>query len=153
MKLIMNMATRKFGCPVRLPEAGVPAEASCDLSKSAVSRRFKVLRRTFGADTRNQRCQARNINSCLAPAYHAAVRRALKQAWAIDDAEKAKRLIRNLARRFDWEATNVAGSILAGLGEILPWSGLGCRLSSGAHWPAPIMSRQRAVSPDRFAGT
>ena len=40
-----NVATRKFGRAVRLPEAGVPAEAGSGLSKSAVSRRFKVLLR------------------------------------------------------------------------------------------------------------
>ena len=32
---------------------------------------------------------------------HASVRRALRQAWELDDAEKAERLLRNLARRLD----------------------------------------------------
>ena len=41
--MVMHMATRKFGRAVRLPEAGVSAEAGSGLSKSAVSRRFKVL--------------------------------------------------------------------------------------------------------------
>jgi hypothetical protein len=41
--MVMNMATRKFGRAVRLPEAGVPAKAGSGLSKSAVSRRFKAL--------------------------------------------------------------------------------------------------------------
>lgn len=39
--MVMNMATRKFGRAVRLPDAGVSAEAGSGLSKSAVSRRFK----------------------------------------------------------------------------------------------------------------
>ena len=41
--MVMNVATRKFGRAVRLPEAGVPAQAGSGLSKSTVSRRFKAL--------------------------------------------------------------------------------------------------------------
>src|SRR6516164_4272845 len=59
----------------------------------------KVIRRTFGA--------------------HASVRRALRQAWELDDADKAERLLRNLARRLDQDAPGVAASILEGLDEIL----------------------------------
>jgi len=214
--MVMNVATRKFGRAVRLPEAGVPAEAGSGLSKSAVSRRLKALsqakldewmssdlseldlvaiqidgmhlddhllmigavgievsgqkhplgvvegatentatvqalldnliergldpkgcylfivdgakalskalRRTFGADIPIQRCQihkARNITDRLAPKHHAAVRRALKQAWELNDADKAERLIRNLARRYEQEAPDVSRSILEGLDEIL----------------------------------
>ena len=50
---------------------------------------------------------------------HASVRRALRQAWELDDANKAERLLRNLARRLDQEAPGVAASILEGLDEIL----------------------------------
>src|SRR6056297_169561 len=91
----------------------------------------KALRRTFGADIPIQRCQvhkARNITDRLAPAHHAAVRRALKQAWEMDDAEKAERLIRNLARRFEQEAPDVSRSILEGLDEILTVVRLGLPL-------------------------
>ena len=214
--MVMNVAMRKFGRAVRLPEAGVPAQVGSGLSKSAASRRFKVLsqakldewmtsdlseldlvaiqldglhlddhllmigavgievsgqkhppggvegatgnaatvqalldnlfkrgldpegcylfivdgakalskalRRTFGADIPIQRCQihkARNITDRLPPRHHAAVRRALKQAWELNDADKAERLIRNLARRFEQEAPDVSRSILEGLDEIL----------------------------------
>jgi hypothetical protein len=47
------------------------------------------------------------------------VRRALKHARALNDAEKAERLIRTLARRFEQEAPDVSRSILEGLDEIL----------------------------------
>jgi putative transposase len=50
---------------------------------------------------------------------HASVRRALRQAWELDDADKAERLLRNLARRLDQEASGVAPSILEGLDEML----------------------------------
>lgn len=214
--MLMNVATRKVGRAVRLPEAGVPSEAGSGLSKSAVSRRFKALsqarlqdwmasdlsaldllviqtcglhmddnllmlgavgvdadgrkhplgvvegatenaatvqalldnlvdrglapdvcrlfivdgakaltkaiRRTFGADIPIQRCQihkARNITERIDPKLHAAVRRALRQAWEMDDADKAEKLLRNLARRLELEAPGVSRSILEGLDEIL----------------------------------
>ena len=50
---------------------------------------------------------------------HAAVRAVLRQAWGLDDADKAERLIRNLARRLEQQAPGVAASILEGLDEIL----------------------------------
>lgn len=223
--MLINVATRKFGRAVRLPEAGVSTEPGSGLSKSAVSRRFKALtetrlaewmasdlsqldllviqidglhlddkllmigavgidvggekhplgvvegatenaatvqalldnliergldptvcrlfivdgakaltkaiRRTFGADVPIQRCQvhkARNITERIDPKLHAAVRRALRQAWEIDDAEKAERLLRNLARRLEPEAPGVSKSILEGLDEILTVSRLGLPL-------------------------
>jgi len=82
----------------------------------------KVIRRTFGVHTPIQRCQihkARNVTERLPKPLHAAVRRALRQAWELDDADKAERLLRNLARRLDQEAPGVAASILEGLDEIL----------------------------------
>jgi putative transposase len=82
----------------------------------------KVIRRTFGAHTPIQRCQihkARNVKERLPKPMHASVRRALRQAWELDDADKAERLLRNLARRLDQEAPSVAASILEGLDEML----------------------------------
>lgn len=220
--MLINVSTRKFGRAVRLPEAGVSAEAGSGLSKSAVSRRFKALtearlagwmasdlsqldllviqidglhlddtllmigavgvdaegrkhplgvvegatenaatvqalldnlidrgldptvcrlfivdgakaltkaiRRSFGADIPIQRCQvhkARNITDRIDPKLHAAVRRALRHAWEMDDAAKAERLLRNLARRLEFEAPGVSASILEGLDEILTVTRLG----------------------------
>jgi len=82
----------------------------------------KVIRRTFGAHTPIQRCQvhkARNVTERLPKPLHASVRRALRQAWELDDADKAERLLRNLARRLDQQAPGVAASILEGLDEML----------------------------------
>ena len=82
----------------------------------------KSLRRTFGADIPIQRCRihkARNITDRLVPKHHAAVRRTLKQAWELGDVDKAEKLMRNLARRFEQEAPDVSRSILEGLDEIL----------------------------------
>ena len=53
----------------------------------------KVIRRTFGAHTPIQRCQihkARNVIERLPKPLHGSVRRALRQAWELDDAAKAE---------------------------------------------------------------
>jgi putative transposase len=82
----------------------------------------KAIRATFGKHSLIQRCQvhkARNIMDRLPKELHAPTRRALRQAWELDDADKAEKLIRNLARRLDQERPGVAASILEGLDEIL----------------------------------
>ena len=88
----------------------------------------KVIRRTFGAHTPIQRCQihkARNVIERLPQPLHASVRRALRQVWELDDADKAKHLLRNLAPRLDQEAPGVAASILEGLDVMLTVNRLG----------------------------
>ena len=82
----------------------------------------KAIRVTFGKDSLIQRCQvhkARNIMDRLPKALHASTRRVLRQAWELDDAEKAEKLIRYLARRLDQDRPGVSASILEGLDEIL----------------------------------
>ena len=93
---------------------------------------IKAIRRTFGRHTPIQRCQvhkARNIVERLPKHLHASVHAALRQAWELDDADKAERLIRNLARRLDQVAPGVAASILEGLDEMLTVIRLGLPLS------------------------
>jgi putative transposase len=82
----------------------------------------KAIRKTFGRHTPIQRCQvhkARNITERIAKPLHTGVRKALRQAWELDDAEKAEKLIRNLARRLERAAPGVSASILEGIDEIL----------------------------------
>jgi transposase-like protein len=88
----------------------------------------KAIRKTFGRHTPIQRCQvhkARNIVERLPKHLHASVRKVLRQAWELDDAAKAERLIGNLARRLEHEAPGVSGSILEGIDEILTVTRLG----------------------------
>jgi putative transposase len=88
----------------------------------------KAIRQTFGRHTPIQRCQvhkARNILERLPKPLHASVRKALRQAWELDDADKAERMMRNLARRLEQQAPGVARSILEGLDEILTVTRLG----------------------------
>ena len=58
-------------------------------------------------------------SSSLPQHLHASVKKALRQAWDQDDANKAERLLRNLAQRLEHEEPGVSGSILEGLEEIL----------------------------------
>src|SRR6516162_8824559 len=91
----------------------------------------RAIRRSFGRETAIQRCQihkARNIIR-LPKGMHASVRRALRQAWELDDAARAERLIRNLAQRLEHEAPSVSGSLLERLDEILTVTRLGLRPS------------------------
>jgi len=88
----------------------------------------KAIRKTFGRHTPIQRCQvhkARNITERLPKHLHSSVRRVLRQAWELGDADKAEKLIRNLARRLERESPGVSGSILEGIDEILTVTRLG----------------------------
>src|SRR5271167_1395347 len=105
-------------------DAAVPRLFIIDGSKALA----RAIRRSFGLRAPIQRCQihkARNIMERLSPALHASVRRVLRQAWELDDAEKAEKLIRNLAQRLERDAPGVSKSILEGLDEILTVSRLG----------------------------
>ena len=82
----------------------------------------KAIRNTFGVAAAIQPCQVhkgRNIIERLPQHLHASVKKALRQAWDQDDANKAERLLRNLVRRLEHEEPGVSGSILEGLDEIL----------------------------------
>jgi transposase-like protein len=88
----------------------------------------KAIRRTFGHAAAIQRCQvhkARNIMERLPKSLHASVHRALRQAWELDDADKAEKLLRNLAQRLERDWSGVASSILEGIDEILTVTRLG----------------------------
>ena len=88
----------------------------------------KAIRNSFGRSAPIQRCQvhkARNITDRLAKPLHASVRKTLRQAWELNDADKAERLIKNLARRLEHNYPGVSGSILEGIDEILTVTRLG----------------------------
>jgi len=88
----------------------------------------KAIRQTFGTAAALQRCQVhkgRNITERLPEHLKAGVKKTLRKAWELDDAPKAERLIRDLARRLETDAPGVSGSILEGLEEILTVTRLG----------------------------
>src|SRR5208283_3198656 len=88
----------------------------------------KAIRRTFGRDAAIQRRQihkARNILERAPKSMRASVRRVLRQAWEMDDAEKAETLIGNLARRLERDWNGVSASILEGIDQMLTVTRLG----------------------------
>ena len=82
----------------------------------------RAIRNSFGDVAAIQRCQihkGRNIIERLDEGLKPSVKKALRQAWDQEDAAKAERLLRNLARRLEHDDPGVSGSILEGLEEIL----------------------------------
>src|SRR5262249_39491633 len=69
--------------------------------------------------------KARNVIERLPKPLHASVRRVLRQAWELDDADQAGGVSPNRARRLDREAPGVAASILEGLDEMVTVTRLG----------------------------
>jgi len=99
-------------------DPGVPRLFVVDGAKALSA----AIRNTFGMAAAIQRCQVhkgRNIIERLPDHLHASVKKMLRQAWDQKDADKAERLLRNLARRLEHEEPGVSGSILEGLDEIL----------------------------------
>jgi hypothetical protein len=95
-----------------LIERGLDAKVCRPFIVDGAKALTKVIRSTFGRHTPIQRCQihkARNVIERLPKPLHASARKALRQAWELDDADKAERLLRNLARRLEQEAPGVAG--------------------------------------------
>lgn len=82
----------------------------------------RAIRNTFGQLALVQRCQVhkgRNVIERLPKHLHAGVRKTLRQAWEQDDADRAERIIRNLARRLEHDAPGISATLLEGLDEIL----------------------------------
>jgi transposase-like protein len=80
------------------------------------------VRDPFGGFVLIQRCQVhkgRNIIERLEPSLHAGVKKGLRQAWDSPTAEQAERVLRNLARRLDHDASGVSASIHDGLDDML----------------------------------
>ena len=80
------------------------------------------------------------------------MRRTPKQAREPDDADKAERLMCNLARRFGQEAPNVSGSVLEGPNEILTVVGLGLPLLRRSLASTNIIKHRRKRQLDRIKG-
>ena len=116
----------------------------------------KAIRNTFGVAAAIQRCQVhkgRNIIERLPLHLHASVKKALRQAWDQDDADKAERLLRNLARRLEHEERASRAASWRGWTRSSPSSASACRTNSGARSPAPTSSRTRSARCARSPAT
>lgn len=88
----------------------------------------KAIRDVCGSRALIQRCQAhksRNVTDQLPDEMKPSVRQALRDAYACDDAARAKRLLANLARRLRDEHPGAAASLDEGLDETLTVKRLG----------------------------
>ena len=117
----------------------------------------KAIRNTFGVAAAIQRCQVhkgRNIIERLPQHLHASVKKALRQAWDQDDANKAERLLRNLVRRLEHERNRASrAASWRGWRRSSPSSASACRTNSGARSPAPTSSRTRSARCARSPAT
>ena len=116
----------------------------------------KAIRNTFGVAAAIQRCQVhkgRNIIERLPQHLHASVKKALRQAWDQDDANKAERLCATWSGV--WSMRNRASRAASWRGwrRSSPSSASACRTNSGARSPAPTSSRTRSARCARSPAT
>ena len=116
----------------------------------------KAIRNTFGVAAAIQRCQVhkrRNIIERLPQHLHASVKKALRQAWDQDDANKAERLFATWPGV--WSMRNRASRAASWRGwrRSSPSSASACRTNSGARSPAPTSSRTRSARCARSPAT
>ena len=82
----------------------------------------KAVRNVFGARAIVQRCQAhksRNVTDQLPDEMRPSVRQAMRDAYATNDADRARTMLANLARRLREEHPGAAASLDEGLDETL----------------------------------
>ena len=82
----------------------------------------RAVRNVFGARAIVQRCQAhksRNVTDQLPDEMRPSVRQAMRDAYATSDAERARTMLANLARRLRDEHPGAAASLDEGLDETL----------------------------------
>jgi len=88
----------------------------------------KAIVQTFGCRALIQRCQEhkrRNVLEHLPKELHASVKRALRDAWNVGDAELAKRQLQRLAGSLQARHPGAAASLREGLEETLTVQALG----------------------------
>lgn len=128
----------------------------------------KALRRAvadaLGERAALQRCRRHkevNVLAHLPEAERPCVRRKLREAWALGDAEHAERRLRELARSLDGKRPGAAASVREGLGETLTLTRLGIGADSALgrtlQTTNPIESmlsvcRERARNVKRWRG-
>jgi transposase-like protein len=88
----------------------------------------KAITQTFGSLAIVQRCQEhkrRNVVEHLPEDMHASVKRALKDAWSLTDADLARRQLSRLASSLQAKHPGAAASLREGLDETLTVQALG----------------------------
>ncbi|MGH7467819.1 MAG: transposase [Longimicrobiales bacterium] len=111
-----------------LVERGLRTDASILVVLDGSKALSRAVRAVFGKRALIQRCQEhkkRNVLDALPPSQRASVKRALNTAFQGADAERAKRLLENLARSLSEPHPGAAASLREGLDEMLTLKRLG----------------------------
>jgi putative transposase len=111
-----------------LRDRGLPTDRTILVVLDGSKALAKAVREVYGTRAVLQRCQAhkaRNVLDQLPEEARPSVRQALRDAYAAADAERAKKMLGNLARRLRDQYPGAAGSLLEGLEETLTVKRLG----------------------------
>jgi putative transposase len=111
-----------------LRDRGLPTDRTILVVLDGSKALAKAVRDVYGARALLQRCQAhkaRNVLDQLPEESRPSVRQALRDAYTEPDAERAKKMLGNLARRLRDEHPGAAASLLEGLDETLTVKRLG----------------------------
>ena len=96
----------------------------------------RAITEVFGSCGVVQRCQVhkrRNVLGHLPERLHASVGKALRDAWGLDSADRAARVLERLAASLERDHPGAAASIREGLDETLTVQRLGPTGSAAAH--------------------
>jgi hypothetical protein len=114
------------GTQVRLAQRqGVGQAMHARPTRQGRNARAERDRHRRGLDPLEGARRPRNIQERLPKSLHVSVRRVLRQAWELNDADKAEKLVRNLARSLERDWSGVVGSIPEGIEEIFTVTRLG----------------------------
>jgi putative transposase len=120
----------------------------------------KAVVEVLGPHALIQRCREhkkRNVTDALPERLRASVRSAMNQAYATRNADRARRLLNNLARRLEHQHPGAAASLREGLEETLTVMRLGLpenleRVLSSTNIIENLFSRVRASDDESNAG-
>jgi putative transposase len=113
-----------------LVERGLDVEQGVLVVLDGAKALRKAIRDVLGTDTPVQRCirhKERNVLDHLAERDRPAVKRRLRQAWALDDHARALERLRGLAGELERNHPGAAASLREGLEETLTVTRLGVR--------------------------
>ena len=107
---------------------GLPTDRTLLFVIDGAAGRRRAITEVFGSRAAVQRCQVhkcRNVLGHLPERLHASVSKALRDAWDLDSADRAARVLERLAGSLERDHPGAAASIREGLDETLTVQRLG----------------------------
>jgi putative transposase len=105
-----------------LRDRGLPTDRSTLVVIDGSAALAKAARNVFGGSALIQRCQVhktRNVVDQLPDEMKRSVRQAMREAYAANDADRARKMLTNLVRRLEKDHPGAAASLEEGLDETL----------------------------------